>query len=610
MFSMLHAVRRRWLWRRLPGLLAVVLMPAVIGVTPPHVSAMQNEDKLTAATIIVNSTADPGDGVCDAVNCTLREAINRANTSPGVDSINFNIPGAGPHTIQPASALPSVTDPVIIDGTTQLVGRVELNGSNAGANTTGLTIQAGASVIRGLVINRFDGDGIALTGRGGNRIEGNTIGVDVTGQTALGNRGSGILIDGTADNVIGGVTSGAGNVISANQRAGVFLFDTGASGNVVQGNFIGTDRTGARALGNAQDGVLLLYAAGNQIGGVASEARNVISGNGGSGVYIYQVTETGNLVQGNYIGTDATGAAALGNAAEGVLLVDASFNQIGGAAQGTGNLIAGNSGNGIRLVGSSEGAAQNTIQGNVIGADVSRARPIGNGQDGIRLIDTMDTRIGGLDDGAGNTIMFNGSDGIHITLGTGNSIRRNAIAGNARLGIDLLGDGVTANDTNDPDSGPNNLQNYPVLNSFTLASGGVTVRGVLNSTPGTRFSLDFFASAACDATGFGEGQSYLTSSDVTTDGGGNASFDITLPITTPAGQAITVTTTDPNGNTSEFSRCLVLPGAATPTPTTTPTPTATPTRTVTPTATQPAGQYRLFLPLLMKQTRLHGAAME
>ena len=180
--------------------------------------------RVHAASFTVTNTNDSGPG-------SLRQTILDANANPGPDTIDFNIPGAGPHSIQPASALPTITDPVIIDGYTQpgaspnsngpglglnTVLKIELDGSNAGANVTGLTITAGGSTVRGVVINRFNGNGILLETNGGNLIEGNFIGVDVTGSGGMGNTLTGVRLNGAPSNTIGGTTPGAGNVISGN----------------------------------------------------------------------------------------------------------------------------------------------------------------------------------------------------------------------------------------------------------------------------------------------------------------------------------------------------------------------------------------------------------
>jgi hypothetical protein len=132
---------------------------------------------------------------------------------------------------------------------------------------------------------------------------------------------------------------------------------------------------------------------------------------------------------------------------------------------------------------------------------------------------------------------------------------------NAALGIDLGLDGVTANDAGDSDSGPNNLQNYPVLSSSLLSSSTLTIRGTLNSRATTSFQLDFYVNNNCDSSGYGQGQTYLGSGNFTTDGSGNVNFNVSLSTSATAGQAITATATDPNGNTSEFSHCVAIVSA-------------------------------------------------
>src|SRR5204863_7896560 len=224
---------------------------------------------------------------------SLRQAILDANANPGADTIVFNIPGAGVHTIMLAFFLPTITDPVTIDGTTQpgFAGSpiVELNGANAGL-TNGINITAGSSTVRGLVINRFmgnnptSGNGIFLEKNGGNVIEGNFIGTDVTGTQALGNTWAGVQVTcGSANNRIGGTATSARNIISGNNYGVWFTCTNGT--NLVQGNFIGTDVTGTAALGNHFAGVDI-RGDDNTIGGTTAGARNVISGNDQDGVLI------------------------------------------------------------------------------------------------------------------------------------------------------------------------------------------------------------------------------------------------------------------------------------------------------------------------------------
>jgi CSLREA domain-containing protein len=196
------------------------------------------------ATVIfwVNVSDDVDDGTCDVTHCSFREAINAANALPGTDTIAFNIPGAGPHTIQPLSALPTITDSICIDGTTQpgFAGSpvIELDGSKAGA-VNGLDVTAGNSVIRGLVLNRFGAHGITLSTNGGNVVEGNFIGTDVTGTTALGNAGHGVSISQHASgNTIGGLADGASNIIAFNGGHGLFIASSSSVRNAILTNAI------------------------------------------------------------------------------------------------------------------------------------------------------------------------------------------------------------------------------------------------------------------------------------------------------------------------------------------------------------------------------------
>ena len=280
-------------------------------------------------TFVVSNTGDSGSG-------SLREAINQANDNTGPDTIEFSIPGTGPHTIQPTSELPEITDTVIIDGYTQSgaspnsnppgfgknsVLMIELDGSNAG-NASGLIIAGANCTVKGLVINRFERAGIAIVGTGasGNLIEGNFIGTDVTGSAALGNAFIGVVIQDAPNNTIGGSQPGEGNVISGNDSAGILIYvlnePANASGNKVQGNYIGTDVTGSSDLGNAFDGVVIQNAPKTLVGGSQPGEGNVISGNDREGIFIRRAS--GSLVQGNYIGTDVTGKADIGNTKDGV----------------------------------------------------------------------------------------------------------------------------------------------------------------------------------------------------------------------------------------------------------------------------------------------------
>jgi hypothetical protein len=265
---------------------------------------------LTAATFTVTNTNDAGVG-------SLRQAITDANANPGLDTIAFDIPGAGVHTISPVTPLPGITDPAVIDGYSQPGASpntaadgfngtllIELSGAGGGP-MNGLNISAGGSTVRGLVINRFAGlstdagNAIFLNTSGGNHIEGNFIGTDPGGTTAQGNEDDAIIV-GSGDNFIGGTTPGARNVISASGRVALFVL---SSGNVIQGNFIGTQKDGLSPLGN-QQGVGFVgagFADNNMIGGTAAGAANVIAFNDIHGVVAEFAAHTGNAIRGNSI---------------------------------------------------------------------------------------------------------------------------------------------------------------------------------------------------------------------------------------------------------------------------------------------------------------------
>ena len=326
-----------------------------------------------AAILIVTNTTDSDAG-------SLRQAILDSNASAGVlDTITFNIPGTGVRTIIPLTALPTITDPVTIDGYTQpgasantlavgdnAVLLIELNGTSAGSS--GLTITGGGSTIRGLVINRFAGsNGGIFLNSGNNVIAGNFIGVDPTGSSELGNNG-GVFVATGANNLIGGTTPGARNVISGNgpNQANVVVSqiflsgDPSPSGTLIRGNYIGTNAAGTVAVHPQafQPGVSVLVATGTIIGGTDADdgaldgnvgARNVISGNS-DGIRTDEtavISPVDLTVQGNFIGVDATGNAALGNFSNGIVFApprDRSDNSltIGGTAAGAGNVISGN----------------------------------------------------------------------------------------------------------------------------------------------------------------------------------------------------------------------------------------------------------------------------
>jgi hypothetical protein len=631
-----------------------------------------------ATTFTVTNTNDSGAG-------SVRQAIIDANNTSGADTINFNIPGSGVHTITPASELPAITGPVTIDGYTQpgaqpntkavgnnAVLKIELSGANAPGH--GLFVIGSNSTIKGLVINRWAGAGIVIIGSGatGNKVTGNFIGTDASGTQDAGNSTQGVLINEASDNTIGGATAAERNVISGNNEDGVFIdgasdnkvtgnyigankfgtaplgntrfgvrvsngsnntvggttaaernvisgngygvFISGSSatGNKVVGNYVGTHASGTQDLGNAYSGVLIGGAPDNTVGGAMAGARNVISGNNLYGVSISGNTATGNKVVGNYVGTDKNGTASLGNGADGVNINEAPNNTVGGATAGARNVISANGGRGVTIDG--PGAGGNKVVGNYVGTDATGTQDLGNGGFGVEIIYASNTTVGGTTDAERNVISGNGYSGVRIsgssatgnkvmgnyvgtdktgtallgnsengveirshtnTVGgtqagarnliagndsagvviegvaatTGNRILSNSIFANDGLGIDLVGtEGPNANDLGDADTGPNGLQNKPVISSARTSTASTTVRGTLNSTPNKTFLIQFFSDPSGE-----EGKRFLVQKNVTTDGNGDATFSFKLVAKVRAGQRMTATATDPTGNTSEFS---------------------------------------------------------
>jgi hypothetical protein len=598
-----------------------------------------------ALTFTVTNTLDSGDS-------SLRDAIEKANTTAAPDTIAFNIPGAGLQTINVTGSLPAIVAPLTIDGYTQsdatpntlavgddAVLRVRLNGDGAqklvALTTTGLTINSSDCLIKGLVINNFD-TGLRIEGDSatGNKVRGCFIGINAAGNTAVPNR-EGIVVQ-APDNTIGGTIPAARNIVSGNARDGIVITGSESiSGNVVLGNYVGTNRNGTLAVGNTRGLVTIDAVQGNIIGGAADGSGNVISGNGYVGVALFAGHD--NIVQGNRIGTTAAGNAALPNVADGVgISGDAHDNLIGGTTVGAGNLISGNGRDGIRIDG--ETVIKNKVLGNRIGTNKGGAAAVPNAGQGVHIWNGSDSNtiggptksarnmisgnsangifldgtdkdganiatnfnvvhgnyigtaangtddvgialsgiavkgqsqfnyIGGLGDGEGNRIAFNKAEGILLTASaSAESIRANSIFSNGRLGINLsvAGDpanGVTPNDNDDTDSGPNGLLNYPVLTSATYSSNTnlTLIKGKLDMRPSKSFSVDFYSSPAADPSGFGEGKTYLGSASYTTNADGVVNFEKSFALNL-SNQVITATTTAIGlgaATTSEFSKSV------------------------------------------------------
>ncbi|MDQ3749868.1 MAG: VCBS repeat-containing protein [Acidobacteriota bacterium] len=406
--------------------------------------------------------------------------------------------------------------------------------------------------------NLISGNGQTGVNAGGQDtiVQGNRIGTDLTGTLRVANVGIGVSIRGS-NILVGGTTVGARNIISGNGGGGVGVSTSNTSSRPrIQGNYIGVDITGRNILPNSFKGIETNGSA--IIGGTEPGAGNVISGNGAGGITLSDFGNIGSTVQGNFIGTDSTGTVALGNANGLGFDIRSSNNIIGGTTAAARNVISGNntaidigSGTTAQLTG-------NIIQGNYIGTDITGTTALPNRGAQAISVTGSNTVIGGATEGAGNIIAYNNGVGVRITgsfgSNTGNSIRRNSFFTNGGLAIDLGASGVTPNDTCDNDTGANNLQNYPILASVISNGTTTSITGSLNSTANATFVIDFFVSPTYDSTNFGEGKTYIGSTNVTTAGSCSADFSATLLYPAAGSQFVTATATDSNGNTSEFSQ--------------------------------------------------------
>jgi len=552
--------------------------------------------------------------VNDFVSGSLREAIMKANAASNPPSIiAFQIlPTNGiVHTITPFFPLPAISNSVIIDGYSQPLSHpntlalgnnavllIELQGNTNFMD--GLQILATNSVVQGLAINNFKGSGISIFGAGGNIIQGNLIAINVAGTTSKNNLFYGVSINSSPNNIIGGTLASARNVISANSRAGIQICCSESTNNLVQGNFIGTDRTGTVALGNAGAGVSLVEGTSDTlVGGISVGAGNLISGNG-VGVQISYDSTPGisNFIQGNLIGTDVTGKTVLGNLSSGVQL-GAPRNTVGGGTRGAGNVISGNGSEGIEI-----DSDQNLIQGNLIGTDISGSTALPNVSNGVFGVSGRNT-IGGTATGQSNLISGNGANGVEIgssgnvvqgnligtditgltglpnaldgvfieaglnTIGGTTSGNGNIIAFNGGNGVSVsfscectsavLGNSIFSNQL----LGIAGARLGPRLSSANSCGGNTTISGSLNDFPATTFRVEFFSNVSCDGSGSGEGESFLGTTSVTTDARGSNDFVFTLPVSIPAGRIITATASALDAEsgeyvTSGFSQCLLV----------------------------------------------------
>ncbi|MEK6303926.1 MAG: FG-GAP-like repeat-containing protein [Acidobacteriota bacterium] len=437
---------------------------------------------------------------------------------------------------------------------------------------------------------------LLLTGQGAtkNQIQGNTLTGNNQACGLVGdNCGEAVAIRDASENVVGGTLPGARNIISASGNfSNVFIGGESSTGNLVQGNFIGVGAIGANPAGSSE-GVGVSSALNVTIGGTTPQAGNVISGNsGGVDLEGDGTSDMGILVQGNFIGTDATGTISVGNST-GVSILFAKGTTVGGDIPAARNVISGNTVQGVTIGsggagvhcaqasgGPEPGGSDFEVIGNYIGTDVSGTQPLGNRFSGVIAISNAFSH-----EIRGNRIAFNGGNGVIVSDGRpatpifpatfpAFSIRilENSIFSNGLLAIDLGSDGITPNDLRDPDVGPNLKQNFPELTTATFttdptistvtpgAVGSVSIQGNFNSIPGQTFRIEFFSdtpeagssppSGPCP----GQARNFLGSTTVTTDSSGNAVIRVAFPVSNPIG-IVNATATSTDGNTSELSAC-------------------------------------------------------
>lgn len=428
------------------------------------------------------------------------------------------------------------------------------NATDTLSNTHGIELLSGPhdNIIGGETVaerNIFSGNthcGIRIVNSNNNIVKGNYVGLNRTGNSAVKNY-DGVSIEGTScNNLIGGYNSASRNYVSGNDAYGIPIFGAGCTQNRVVGNYIGTDVTGNTAIPNTYGVLCDDGAHGNMVGGYASGAQNLISGNSGYGIFLYNPQTQFDSIIGNVIGLNFNCTAKLPNA-NGIVIDGPTYRHFIDS-----NVISGNLQNGIDLhIG---GTDSNIIVRNFIGTDFSGASNFGNTFDGVRIAEGPKyNQIG--QEGKGNTIAFNGGSGISVMTDSSlyNRFTENRIFSNGSIGIDLYPLGSTANDAGDCDLGPNNLMNAPVIVSSDYSSGTTTIHGTIDHTcdgGNQGIAIELFASNI--ATG-SQAQRFV--GRTTTNSAGEWSFITTGLLPT---EFVTATATDISGNTSELSNNQVV----------------------------------------------------
>lgn len=534
-----------------------VIAGNIIGANPAGTAKMANGGCGVCLTSVTGTLIGTnGDGVADALEGNLVSgngengidlSLSDSNTISG-NFIGVNKSGS--------AKLANTRNGIRLDGSSDNV---------IGVGTTTLARGEAPTVISSkgnLISGHFQYAGINIGTGGGNIVAGNYIGTDATGSIALGN-GNGIDIESSPSNIIGTNGDGVddaleGNLISGNNNG---IAVGSCTQTVIAGNLIGVNAAGDSALGNSAVGVIV-NGTFNRIGtngdGVSDALeRNVISANDESGIML-DTHES--IVAGNVIGLNAAGSASLGNGAHGIW-IRSHTNRIGSDNSDPleGNVISGNSQNGVYI---STNGYNNYIVGNWIGVGYQGVGVFGNVNYGVE--------ISGVND---NTIIYNviayNNTGIRLAGGSvdlyhGNTFYGNSIFSSLGLGIDLGAGGVTDNDEDDDDIGPNDLQNFPTLSLAQFVDGILTVQGALQSHASQNFMIEFYLSGVCNYM-YNDTPIYLGGMLVSTDVNGISVFskDFTPGFIVPNGYAVLATARNNNYSTSEFSECIAVDGPKT-----------------------------------------------
>lgn len=534
----------------------------------------QLEQRALLATFSVTNTNDAGSG-------SLRQAIEDSNATPTEDDlINFAIPGAGARTINLQSALPAITDTVTIDGWTQPgftnSPLIVLDGDQAGA-ASGLVVSSSDTVVRGLVIQRFEQNGIFVTSGTNVVVEGNHIGVGANGATALGNG-------------LDGISLSTGSLQGENP---VLLFMIDTSGSV-------TAQFSGSPVGDVNGDGLSNTIIDASIAGLVSAVEALIDQGRGNSVAIgvdsfdMDLVEPGiQLTTFPSSDTNANGVSdvidilvRMNTRVDGInydpfhpdmnLAVD--FFENANVPAGNGNMVVVSDGNigvdigaitqldamAVRRRGIAVGNRANLRTMQRIDPDAVQVNSTDELRDAALSIiagggGTANLLVGGLTPQSANIIAHNGGAGVRFASSGAitNSILGNSIHSNGGLGIDLDAEGVTLNDFDDSDAGTNTLTNFPWITSVVELNGRTFIRGIVQAIPNTNYRVELFRNDQPHSSNYGEGQTFLTAVDAITNNGGTAAFKFDFPGTL-SGDAITATATDPEGNTSEFSRARRL----------------------------------------------------